>query len=163
MGADRLPRAGEPAHHRSDGDVEDLGRLAIGAAVNDDERDQRPLVRVEPLHRPRRRRQLGTLLDRDAAVLARMAGDRIEVHRDTARAARAGRVDIEVLRDPIHPAVEPGPFAPQLAPRQRPLDRRLHQILAGVDAAADGDAEAPQPRQEADDLGADPFIRSSTC
>src|SRR5690606_35678938 len=57
-------------------------------------------------------------------------------------------VDPDIAHHRVHPAIQPRAFLPLAAIDQRPLDRRLAQVVAVGGAARQADGEAPQPRHQ---------------
>ena len=83
-----------------------------------------------------------------AHALALLRGSQ---HRRAALAG-AGFVDPGVLHDAKHPAVEARPRTPLAAMDQRPLNRRLGEVVGVGAVARQGARQPPQARQELDDL-----------
>ena len=75
---------------------------------------------------------------------------RLDVHLDAAHLLGAHPVEPEILRDAIHPAVQPCSWLPLVDPRQGTHTSLLDEIVALVQVSGQGHCEAPQTRQYLD-------------
>ena len=122
------PRARQPAHDRADRHAGHLRRLLVAQPLHRHEHQRRPLVRRQPLDRLAHLGQRQPRLDAPHRLVRPqpLLGNLAVLLADL---ARAELVDPDRLHDAEHPAVEPRTLLKLMLPRQRPLARRLDQIV----------------------------------
>ena len=147
-----LSGPGDSTRHRGDAGAGDLGRLPVAAAFDRDQEKCRSLIFRQLRDRRAHRREfqpghrcplavqglLGTHLD-SAELLAPC---RLVAH----------LVPVKVVRNPVHPTVEPGSRLPLVEIDDGALDGCLGQIVGRWHGPCEPQRKPSQTRQESDDL-----------
>lgn len=154
VAVDGAAGAGDPAHHRADGNGQRFGGIAIAHAIQHHERQQGALLVGQGGHGCLCTGQVRAALNHLAPVITGQRGGMIHVHLATARTDAARLVDVQVLGDAIHPAVQSCSLDELVSPRQGPFDSGLAQVIGRILVTRQRKAKAPQPRQDADDVPA---------
>ncbi len=141
MDVDKLARARQPTHHRTDRNFEQFGSLAIGLAIEDDSGEHGPQFCGHDGHRRADDIEFRAELQPREFILAGKVINLVDPHSHAPDALGPQPVEVEVGCNLEHPILQTRAGLPLTKPAQGPFECGLQQVVAHNDTYYIDDAD----------------------